>query len=453
MLIQFLFLSAFSKEAYHYLDQTVNVNTYYNGIYIDDINLGGLTIDEAKKQLSEARNTNLDEFEIKLEYDNKLWLLDYKDIGASYDIEEKLNQAYQRGRMGSLLQNFIAHKHINSVGYELETEFFYDTVQLSDRLKEIEEELYIEPKDATIEFKPDAKQKFLIKNEHNGLHVEVSDIITEIQDNIANGIYNMHFNLEGEVLNPSVRASDFIGKHEKIVTFGTDLSRSAEGRTFNIVKAASEFNGMVVYPGQVVSFNDTTGERHPSKGYKNAPMISNGRFVDVPGGGVSQTSTTLYNTVIRAGLEVLRYKRHSIPSSYIEMGLDTTVNYNPEIDLEFKNTKDSPIYIRSFYKDKKVFFEIYGEPFPNNGELRFRSELIETIEAPNPTIRKDTEGKYVQYANEEFAYRESRPGYKVKVYKELYENGELVDSSLFDTHYYRPITGITYIGVKEKKED
>lgn len=106
-------------------------------------------------------------------------------------------------------------------------------------------------------------------------------------------------------------------------------------------------------------------------------MILDNRFVNVPGGGVSQTSTTLYNAVIRAGLEIIEQTRHSIPSSYMDMRLDTTVNFeDPEIDLTFKNTKKSSIYIRTFYSENKVYFEIYGEPLPNHGKLMVSLRIV-----------------------------------------------------------------------------
>ena len=154
-------------------------------------------------------------------------------------------------------------------------------------------------------------------------------------------------------------------------------------------------------------------------------MIQNKRFVNVLGGGVSQTSTTLYNTVIRAGLDVVERTRHSIPSSYIDMGLDTTVNLpppEPVIDLKFRNNRNSPIYIRAYYANKRIYFEVYGEPLPDGQRYEFYSKVYETIPAPAPEIIKDYEGKYVEYEGEKSMFiqnpeKATKCGYTGKHFK------------------------------------
>ncbi|HZJ57699.1 MAG TPA: VanW family protein [Clostridia bacterium] len=239
---------------------------------------------------------------------------------------------------------------------------------------------------------------------------------------------------------------------EKIIAFGTDLSKSSADRTNNVITAALAFNGLMVSPGETVSFNEVTGKRTSDKGYGYAPMISNRRFVDVLGGGVSQTSTTLYNTAIRAGLDIIERTRHSLPSSYIDMGLDTTVNLpppEPTIDLKFRNNRGSPIYIRAYFADKRVYFEIYGEPLPRGQRYEFYSEVYETIPAPAPDIIVDYEARYTEFEGEEYIHTESRNGYKVRVFKQTFQDDELVGEELFDTHYYRPVKGKTYIGKKK----
>jgi hypothetical protein len=125
---------------------------------------------------------------------------------------------------------------------------------------------------------------------------------------------------------------------------------------------------------------------------------------------------------------------------------------SPPIDLKFRNNKTSPIYIRAFYASQRIYFEVYGEPLPDQQEVRIRTEEYETIPAPEPEYILDKEGEYVVYEDEEFEKVKSREGYKVRVYREIYKGSELIESELIDDHYYRPIKGIIYKGIQKRPD-
>ncbi|HHZ12671.1 MAG TPA: hypothetical protein GX394_02020 [Clostridiales bacterium] len=438
-----------------YVDRLLNSNTIYEGITIDGLSMDGLTKESAERLLREKNQSRLDNLNIKLIYKSKFWTFGYEDIQTYIDIEEKVEEAYSIAREGTFLDRFLAVQKLRGQGRIFNTELTYNVDSLKDEIDEIASEINRDAVDATVTFNPEDKEMFIISPEKNGLYLDVDIVIDQIRDMLDSGNVASPIVLSPKELPPKVLARDFEGKLEKIASFGTDLSKSSEDRTKNVVTAALAFNGLVVSPGQTISFNETTGERTADKGYRYAPMIQNKRFVNVLGGGVSQTSTTLYNTVIRAGLDVVERTRHSIPSSYIDMGLDTTVNLpppEPVIDLKFRNNRNSPIYIRAYYANKRIYFEVYGEPLPDGQRYEFYSKVYETIPAPAPEIIKDYEGKYVEYEGEEYVHTESRKGYKVRVYRQTFQNHKLIKEELFDTHFYRPVKGKTYIGTK-KVED
>lgn len=437
--------------AFIYVDNLLDTDTFYDGITIDGISMNGLTKKSAEEILVKHNQFRLNNLNIKLVYQSSSWELGYDDIEASIDIKEKIDQAYNIARQGNLHERYLAVQRLKKQGYSVNTELTYNVDNLIGNIEQIALEINEEPVDATVTFNPDDKIKFNISPEKDGFSLEVENVVEKIEEVLEKETDDKVITLSPKRVPPKVSAKNFEGKLEKIVTFGTDLSKSAKDRTSNVVKAALAFNGMVVAPNQIVSFNQTTGERTLEKGYKHAPMIQNKRFVDVPGGGVSQTSTTLYNTVIRAGLEIIERTRHSLPSSYIDMGLDTTVNLpSPEIDLKFRNNRNDPIYIRSFYSNKKVYFEIYGEPIPNGQKYEFYSEVYETIPAPSPDMVKDHDGKYVKYEGEQYVHIESRKGYKVRVYRQTFESGSIIEEEIFDTHFYNPVKGKIYVGVKKR---
>ena len=122
----------------------------------------------------------------------------------------------------------------------------------------------------------------------------------------------------------------------------------------------------------------------------------------------------------------------------------------PVIDLKVKNTKNSPVYFRTFYANDRVHFEIYGEPLPNGRTIRIRTEEYESVAPPPPEIRRDEKGEYVLYEDEKYTHVAPRNGYKVRVYREYLEGDQVVESELLDDHYYRPIAGIIYVGKNKR---
>lgn len=436
-------------------EKHLNHDLVYENIYIDDIYIGGLTKEEAKQKLAQSWQQRKDQVDIRLFNEDQEWVFNHEEIQLSSNYEQLVEQAYKIGRSEGLLSRIRKIYSLKNNPIFYTTEISYRTDILVRRLNKLAEELNREPINASLTFNPDAaddEEMFVITKEHSGRKLKNNWVLEEIENNFSQGNFNFSIELKFEDISPKVYARDFAGKTEKLVSFGTDLSKSAPDRTHNVVKAALEFNGVVLQPGDILSFNGLVGERTAEKGYRSAPMIvADKSLQNAIGGGVSQTSTTLYNAAIRAGLDVIEFQRHSFPSSYIDKGLDTTVNLpSPPIDIKVKNTKNSPVYFRTFYANQKVYFEIYGQPLPNGRIIRIRTEEYETVDPPPPEIRKDEEGKYVTYEDEKYTHVAPRKGYKVRVYRDYLEGDQVVDSELLDDHYYRPIAGIIYVGVNKR---
>ena len=181
------------------------------------------------------------------------------------------------------------------------------------------------------------------------------------------------------------------------------------------------------------SFNEATGERTAEKGYKEASAISGGQSVPEVGGGVCQTSSTLFNAVARANLEIVYRSPHAWPSDYVEKGMDATVNW-PNLDFKFKNNTDYPVFIVAYYEDRKVTVELYGVGLQDGMTIDLQSVVTRTIPAPEGT-------KYV--LNTSLAPGETkdtvkaRTGYVVETYQVWYKNGEEVSRNLLCTSTYK----------------
>jgi len=434
-----------------YLDRKVDIDTFYEGIWVDDIPLAGLTREEAIQKLYEKNQSRLDAYRIQLSHGDQVWTFTHKDINGFINIEETVDKAYELGRKGNFIERLKEIWRLKEEGEAFYTELSYDVDLLRDQVEEIAESLYVAPVDATISFYPDEKEKFVITNEAAGYELNVEEIMDQIRSGIKASPY-LELELRGREIKPRVYAAELQEQTKRIAVFSTDLGNSSANRVHNVVLALKQFNGMVVEPGQEVSFNQTTGERTKENGYKAAPVIKADKSLeDDLGGGVCQSSSTLYNAVLYAGLEIVERTHHSFPSTYVDKGLDATVNW-PNLDFVFKNNQDTPIYIRTYKEGNDVFVEIYGKPQAENQEIRLETEVYKTYSAPKPKVIEDKEQKYVKYKDQTYQKVLSRPGYKVRSYRVIYQDGKEVSRELLYDDFYKPITGVIYKGVLDRPQ-
>ncbi len=172
-------------------------------------------------------------------------------------------------------------------------------------------------------------------------------------------------------------------------TLSTDVGREVESligtfttyfepdqpRVTNIRQMAAAVDGTVVPPGQQFSLNDSVGPRTRAKGYVPAPFIADNKIVMSVGGGVSQFSTTMYNAVYFAGLEINAYQPHSLFIDRYPPGREATLNY-PDIDLRWTNDTEAPVLVRTASDETSVSVSLFGD----NGGRQVRA----TAGAPEP---------------------------------------------------------------------
>lgn len=142
-------------------------------------------------------------------------------------------------------------------------------------------------------------------------------------------------------------------------SFSTTFSTGNANRTHNIKLAAESLNGAVLMPGDTLSYNETVGRRSATNGYKMAGVYANGRHEVDYGGGICQVSTTMFNAVALANLEIVTRLNHSMPVPYVPVGRDATVDYD-KIDFKFKNNYETPIAISSEIVGGKITFYVLG---------------------------------------------------------------------------------------------
>ncbi|WP_161974923.1 VanW family protein [Bacillus timonensis] len=182
-----------------------------------------------------------------------------------------------------------------------------------------------------------------------------SELVTRILDN---SIFNKQVVLPIEETNPNVTQDQVQGINEVVLgSFTTYFDPTVTGRNFNIKKSADEVNDVVLGPGDRFSFNYVVGNGSKENGYALATVIINKEFVPGYGGGICQTSSTLYNAVAKAGLEIIELHHHSKPVGYVPLGQDATVAY-PYLDFKFSNNRPYPVVLKTTVNASSITVEV-----------------------------------------------------------------------------------------------
>lgn len=274
-------------------------------------------------------------------------------------------------------------------------------------LDAIYKEFYIAPVDDTLdrktfqtipgsygyEFDLDAAKK-LVEQAHYGetVRIPMQYIAPEIAD--------------GEVL-----FQDVLGEYQTKHT-------SNENRNTNLRLACEALNGVVLNPGETLSFNDTLGKRTAEKGYKPAPAYSGLETVDSIGGGICQVSSTLYYCTLLADLDVVSRVNHGFVPTYIDYGMDATVSWGGP-DFKFRNSTSFPIQIQAEVSDGYVKVKLLGT---DERDYYIKMEYKITASQDPKTEYQDYEPNNAQGYRDGDVIQEGTTGYTVKTYKCKYSN-------------------------------
>lgn len=241
--------------------------------------------------------------------------------------------------------------------------------------KTLAEQIFIEPKDAKLKIEDGKAVIFEVSQD--GLELDIAkttDLISEgilsrtvlgIKSNDPNGQQSTIITLPVATKKANItdETIETLGIKELIGRAETDFSGSPRNRVHNITTGTKFINGLLIRPGDEFSTVGTLGEVDASSGYLPELVIKNNRTIPEYGGGLCQVSTTLFRSVLNAGLKVTERRNHSYRVSYYERGigpgLDATI-YLPKPDFKFLNDTPGWILIQGTVKGNKLIFELYG---------------------------------------------------------------------------------------------
>lgn len=289
--------------------------------------------------------------------------------------------------VGEKIYSFSANEFVSDCG----------TIRLRGQkeiLDGVISDAYKEPVDAEVFFNPSADNPFSVKSERPGKGINEKKFYEDVETVLSVG--GGHVECKILTLEPTKTRADAEKDFFARGSFTTRFAYSSQERKSNIALSAKSVFGTKILPGETFSFNETVGARTEGRGYKTAKVIIDKKMTDGTGGGVCQTSSTLYNAVVLSGLKIAERHPHSVAPSYVEKSFDATVSYGV-LDLKFVNSTDGTIYIGGKVNSSSVTFVIYGRK--DDKEYSRETEILETVleenEKGETVIKKYVTSGYV----------------------------------------------------------
>lgn len=329
----------------------VGVDTFFDGVYIEGVDVSGMTLDEA---LAHWEN------EIEPVYAARTVTLSdgtqivSSHVGYESNYRQVLQTAFDLCRSGGLQEQFETLSGMGA-GVDYTVSRTYCTREALEGIAlGIALNTNYLPSDAeAIGFDAET-QMFIFGDPTSGQTLDREALYSDIESAFEQGGGEVELKYdytEGEVP---------VDGYGLIATYTTDASTSSSARLHNIRLALSTINGTCVEPGEVFSFNGVVGERTKAAGYRPAPAYSRMETVMEYGGGICQVSSTLYAAVEKAGLEIVERHSHSLKVTYIPKGMDATVDWGNK-DFKFANNTSEAIYIVGYVDGfEQVHISLYG---------------------------------------------------------------------------------------------
>lgn len=482
----------------------MNNTNIIDGVFIQGIDVSNLSVEDAKSKLSSIVNEYISK-EITLKYGDFSKTLVPSQFNVNFDVDSAVQTAYSIGRSGNVFENNFAILNAllnsNNIGQNME----YDSELLDALLLELNNELpgrmensgyYVDGTSLIIDSGKEGinvDTEILANRIAKALNdINNQDIVIEIPVvNVApspidlDAIYNevhkdpvdAYYTTDPYVVHPSSTGLDFdismdeakemlktyqeeytiplkvtypsvstndIGSEafpDLLSSFRTSFTSSNSNRSTNIRLCSEKINGTVLMPGETFSFNQVVGKRTPEAGFKPATAYSGGKVVQEYGGGICQVSSTLYNAVLYANLEITERTNHGYKPSYVDPGLDATVSWGGP-DFKFTNNRDYPIRIVCDTSNKILNIYIYGLKRDTDYKVVLDAQYVSTVYFKT-VYQKDSS----LASGQSRVIQSGSNGCKTATYKYLYDaNGTLVSSECISRDTYNPHNKIVAVG-------
>lgn len=423
-------------------------DTIPEGVYVDAVSLGGKTADEAQELVNEyIKSLSNKKFTLVVDGNNVKTTLG--ELGFASVENNYIEEASNLGKTGNLIKRYKELKDIENQKLVYNLEFTVDDKAVQSFIDEKCAKYEVEPVDATITRKDG---KFNIKEEVLGRTINIEDTVEKIKTALTSEWDHEALKVEAVVTDVEPDATKEMLERCKDVLgqYSTTYASSSSNRAANLDNAAKLLNGTVLLPGEEVSATEKLTPFTEDNGYQAAGAYLNGKVVDSIGGGVCQATTTLYNALLFAELEITERYNHSMIVSYVDAAMDAAISDGVK-DLKFKNNTDAPVYIEAYTSGRTIYFKVYGEETRDTEHrtIEYKSEITETIQPGADIVTEDPTRPSSYRAVEQSAH----VGYKAILWKYVYIDGVQQSKEKVNYSSYAAEPAYVIVGTKEEKKE
>ncbi len=490
-----------------YCVKQLTYSKVYDGVYINSVDVSGLTRDELSAKIPEIFDKRLSK-NITLKIDNSEISFDTLSLSPAIDVEKMTDLAYSYGRTKRFLSRLSEIRDLKKNPKEIPFYLTFNDAELQktvdkavstldvtavpNKIEYGEDELiitrgkagngvlfsevratiencilndtdiatadfkYIEPEEITYDYitrfvsdKP-IEASYSIEN-HRISYTESQPGVSLTRSDLEKAIKNTDgdvIKVPAKIIQPSKTSDELhstVLAHE-LGKYTTDYSSSSVDRAYNIKLACEKINGYVMAPGEEFSYNDVVGPRTIERGFRIANVYVGNTVQPGIGGGICQVSSTMYNSVVFADLEITSRRNHTLPVSYVPLGRDATVSYG-SIDFKFKNNTDMPIEIKAVAEGGLNTITIIGTDEHPEREIKIVTSQTGTS-SPKVIIEKDPELPEGEIKVES----KGTDGSSHISYKVVYENGVEVSRTQLAKSVYAGKDRVEIHGTKKAEE-
>lgn len=503
VLITILIIFAVFSTAFALIN--ANNNTILSGISVGNVLTEGLTEEQAKKIINEKYEQEKIR-EILLKVNGETFSITPEQIQVNYNVDKAVESAYKIGRSGNIFQNNFEIIRTIIGEKNIDVELTYNEKLLDDIIRDLNAKVPNTMVDNTYCIEDGnliitrgvagividdelAKQAILnaIKTESREEvelttkyvecpEIDIEKIYSEVKTEPQNATYTTNpfqliphkngtdFDLEAAkellkeekeeyvieliVKEPEIKTNE-LGEEafpDLLSTFSTKYDETNIPRTKNLKLAMAKLDGVVVMPGEVFSYNKTLGKRTVEDGYQYANGFAGGKVVPMLAGGICQISSTLYDAVLYANLNIVERYNHMFQATYVEPGKDATVVYG-SLDFKFENTRNYPIMIKAKANAGLAEVKIYGI----KEEVEYEIEVITTVLNYTPYKVKYEDDSSLKPGQEKVS-QYGLQGCKSITHRIVKLNGQEISKEVLSTDTYSPLDKIIKRGPKKQTE-
>lgn len=412
-------------------------DTISKNVYIGGVNVSGMTEEQATKAVEEKLGKGTGgNYTVKI--GDETTTATAEDFGMEWTNREVVHEAMEVAKGGNLIKQYKDKKDLQVEPKNFEVAYAPNKQAVKTYVEKLAEEYNRDAEEGDITFANGYPE---VTGGETGIAVNVDQSVSSIMKALEGD--GTELTVVAEVQKPSVTKEELSQVKDVLGTATTYYGSSYERNT-NVEVGASKINGTLIMPGETFSVTAAVTPFNADNGYYPAPSYESGQVVDTYGGGICQVSTTLYNAVLKAELQVDERHNHTMLVSYVDPSKDAAIAEGL-MDFVFTNNTDAPIYIYGVGYQGTLNFTIYGhETRDPNRSISFRSETLSQADASTNVKLVAKSDQNIGYLNQT---QSAHQGLEAVLWKDIVNADGTTDTVQVNSSSYQASPAIYEVGI------